>query len=231
MINKMQFIRGFVMKKLSDYDKEFCHHRLKLQQKEKSKTLKPYNTLWLIRILNGFLKITRNSVTFTIWSPTLKPAISAGESFVNSITLNVISRILKLQKEASYTRSYLSTTRYSFILGKESKYLVCTFINFHTLCMQTVNGLTRLRGCWSHIGWLPNSYELVNAGIWILKGSIELCLFDSVNRYGHVKTVSSPNHTFAWASLTKQFTSASCTYFCMLLTTTLLESAEGGECP
>ena len=35
--------------------------------------------------------------------------------------------------------------------------------------------------------------------------------------------VSSPNHTFFWASLNQQLTSTSCTYLSLLLTTTLLE--------
>ena len=58
-----------------------------------------------------------------------------------------------------------------------------------------------------------------------------LCLFlyVSVNSYGHVETVSSPNHTFSLASLTKGLTSTLCTYFGLLLTTTLLESVEGEE--
>ena len=51
----------------------------------------------------------------------------------------------------------------------------------------------------------------------------------SVNSYDHVGTVNSPNHTFfpgqAW--LSKLYLSTSCTYFRLLLTTTLLESAEG----
>ena len=40
-----------------------------------------------------------------------------------------------------------------------------------------------------------------------------LVLYVSVNRYGHVETVCSPNHTFFWSSLTEQLTSTSCTYF------------------
>ena len=40
-----------------------------------------------------------------------------------------------------------------------------------------------------------------------------LILYVSVNRYGLVETVSSPNHTFSWASLTKRLTSTLCTYF------------------
>ena len=39
------------------------------------------------------------------------------------------------------------------------------------------------------------------------------CFTSQVNSYGHCGTVSSPNHTFSWASLNKQLTSTSCTYF------------------
>ena len=34
-----------------------------------------------------------------------------------------------------------------------------------------------------------------------------------VSSYGHVEMVSSPNHTFSWASSAKGLTSTSCTYF------------------
>ena len=40
-----------------------------------------------------------------------------------------------------------------------------------------------------------------------------LLLTSQVNSYGHGGTVSSPYHTFSWACLIKQLTSASCTYF------------------
>ena len=40
-----------------------------------------------------------------------------------------------------------------------------------------------------------------------------LLLHIQVNSYGHGGTVSSPDHTFSWASLNKQLTSTSCTYF------------------
>ena len=44
--------------------------------------------------------------------------------------------------------------------------------------------------------------------------SLFVCCFTSkVNSYGHCGTVSSPNHTFSWASLNKRLTSNSCTYF------------------
>ena len=38
------------------------------------------------------------------------------------------------------------------------------------------------------------------------------CFTSQVNSYGHCGTVSSPRHTFSWASLNKQLTSTSCTY-------------------
>ena len=37
------------------------------------------------------------------------------------------------------------------------------------------------------------------------------CFTSQVNSYGHGETVSSPDHTFPWASLNKQLTSTSCT--------------------
>ena len=58
---------------------------------------------------------------------------------------------------------------------------------------------------------------------------VGLILYVSVNSYGHVETVSSPNHTFSWACVTKRLASTLCTYICLNLTTTLLESVEGGE--
>ena len=39
------------------------------------------------------------------------------------------------------------------------------------------------------------------------------CFTSQVTSYGHCGTVSSPNHTFSWASLNKQLTSTLCTYF------------------
>ena len=55
-------------------------------------------------------------------------------------------------------------------------------------------------------------------------GFVCFCCFTSqVNSYGHCGTVSSPKHTFSWAGLNKRLTSNSCTYFRLLLTTTLLE--------
>ena len=55
-----------------------------------------------------------------------------------------------------------------------------------------------------------------------------LMLYVPVNSYGHAGTVSSPNHTFYWANLTKPLTSTSCIYFCLLTDNIiLLQSAEG----
>ena len=39
------------------------------------------------------------------------------------------------------------------------------------------------------------------------------CFTSQVNSYGHGGMVSSPSHTFSWASLNKQLTSTTCTYF------------------
>ena len=40
-------------------------------------------------------------------------------------------------------------------------------------------------------------------------------LYIPVNSYDHFVTVSSPNHTFSLASLTKWLTSTSCIHFCL----------------
>ena len=44
-------------------------------------------------------------------------------------------------------------------------------------------------------------------------GEFGLILSISINRYDHVRTVSSPDHSFSLASLTKRLTSTSCIYF------------------
>ena len=48
----------------------------------------------------------------------------------------------------------------------------------------------------------------------MMSSSSFVCLFccftSQVNSYGHCGTVSSPNHTFSWASLNKRLTSNSC---------------------
>ena len=52
---------------------------------------------------------------------------------------------------------------------------------------------------------------------WFLKRLFCLfcCFMSQVNSYGHGGTVSSPNHTFSWASLNKQLTSILSTHFCL----------------
>ena len=63
----------------------------------------------------------------------------------------------------------------------------------------------------------------------VLFACLFCCFTSQVNNYGHSGTVDSPNHTFSWASLNKQLTSISCTYFRLSLTTTLLECFSGRE--
>ena len=43
--------------------------------------------------------------------------------------------------------------------------------------------------------------------------SLFCCFTSHVNSYGHCGTVSSLNHTFSWAGLSKRLTSNLCTYF------------------
>ena len=42
------------------------------------------------------------------------------------------------------------------------------------------------------------------------------CFTSHVNSYGHCRTVSSLNHTFSWAGLSKRLTSNLCAYFRLL---------------
>ena len=88
----------------------------------------------------------------------------------------------------------------------------------------------------SHQSWL---FFLVNSEIifslisltmgatldsWVCTEFCLFCCFTSqINSYGHGGTVSSPNHTFSWASLNKQLTSTSCPYFSLVTEKTLLE--------
>ena len=54
------------------------------------------------------------------------------------------------------------------------------------------------------------------------------CFTSHVNSYGHCGTVSSLNHTFSWAGLSKRLTSNLCTYFrCNWQQPFLNKSAEG----
>ena len=54
------------------------------------------------------------------------------------------------------------------------------------------------------------------------------CFTSQVNSYGHCGTVSSPNHTFSWASLNKQLTSNRAhTFACNWQQPFMNDSAEG----
>ena len=64
--------------------------------------------------------------------------------------------------------------------------------------------------------WLSTLYQSYQ--IWFC---LFCCFTSQFNSYGHCGTVSSPtfvitlipDHTYSWASLNKQLTSTSCTYF------------------
>ena len=84
--------------------------------------------------------------------------------------------------------------------------------------------------------WLSPQFMGTSTKQWkkcIAQDTTFVCLFccftSQVNIYGHGGTVSSPNHTFSWASLKKQLKSTLCTYFCLLLKKTLLEWFSGRE--
>ena len=71
--------------------------------------------------------------------------------------------------------------------------------------------LVKMPHCWksrvsAHICSLPLMCDIQ---FWVDFG---LILYVPVNSYGHVGTVSSPNHIFSSASLTKGLTSILCTY-------------------
>ena len=71
--------------------------------------------------------------------------------------------------------------------------------------------------CWSLSGSKLFAKVISRQQVTTGKEEVFVCLFccftSKVNSYGHGRTVSSPNHTFSWASLNKQLTSTSCTYF------------------
>ena len=68
-------------------------------------------------------------------------------------------------------------------------------------------------------------FALVKLGFFVC--FVALCPKSTAMVTGHGGTVSSPNHTFYRASLNKQLTSTSCTYFRLLQTTPLLERFSG----
>ena len=55
--------------------------------------------------------------------------------------------------------------------------------------------------------------RFISRGKWEAMVLFGLRFYIPVNSDGHVETVSSANHTFFWASLTKQLISTLCTYF------------------
>ena len=71
--------------------------------------------------------------------------------------------------------------------------------------------------------YLLNAIIVCFLGVFFFKKQVNTSLFIifvlmlnvPVNSYDHVETVSSPNHTFSWASLTKRLTSTLCIYFRM----------------
>ena len=127
------------------------------------------------------------------------------------------------EKQSSGTEIY----HFIEIFGNPFKYKMVNSILIVSICMGYSIRMKRV-----------NKKKMVKNKFYFLPVSpsnIALCLFIfdlsfyiPVNSYGHAETVSSPSHTFSWASLTKQLTSTLCTYFCLYMTTTLLESA-GGE--
>ena len=71
----------------------------------------------------------------------------------------------------------------------------------------------------------------------VFVGSLFVCLFccltSQVNSYGHCGTVSSPNHTFSWASLNKQFAGGGgCGWlvFFLVLLNNFAEEERGAGC-
>ena len=87
-------------------------------------------------------------------------------------------------------------------------------LNFSSLHFTVIERRSRVRAC-------PHSSERLILGDGLLTYFIHIiCLFvcfccftSHVNSYGHCGTVSSLNHTFSWAGLSKRLTSNLCTYF------------------
>ena len=68
--------------------------------------------------------------------------------------------------------------------------------------------------CHAHTGTVERSgEEILEQSVSVIVWLFVLMLTSQVNSYGHGETVSSPNHTFSWASLNKQLTSTLRTYF------------------
>ena len=110
----------------------------------------------------------------------------------------------------------------SFRIPVACKVCVLVFMSFQTLqsprlkekfaaFMWTANTLVILLGARHFVGFdMPVADT---EGVPSLFVCLFCCFTSQVYSYGHCGTVSSPNHTFSWASLNKQLTSTSCTYF------------------
>ena len=57
------------------------------------------------------------------------------------------------------------------------------------------------------------SLHFISPSMAIVYVCLFCCFMSHVNSYGHCGTVSSLNHTFSWAGLSKRLTSNLCTYF------------------
>ena len=118
-----------------------------------------------------------------------------------------------------YISFHEQSDRVSFLEGKVFQYgwIFLPFSIFTenwkvfitSILMKTAKDLEIIRGD-IHIRICKHPYHT----------SVDVCLFvcfccftSHVNSYGHCGTVSSLNHTFSWAGLSKRLTSNLCTYF------------------
>ena len=98
------------------------------------------------------------------------------------------------------------------MLQREHSAILSTFIKL-PIDMKTFV-LSYLSGCFTQVllyAWVK--VFRINSEFRFLFVCLFCCFTSQVNSYGHGGTVSSPNHTFSWASLNKQLTSTSCSYF------------------
>ena len=108
------------------------------------------------------------------------------------------------------------TTKYSnYTISNKWTYILSMFVSvLQCTKFQILNGLLTMT-----IKNLTPTFQVIDC--WLV------WFFTSQSTAMVMSTVSSPYFTFFWASFTKWLTSTSCTYFRLLLTTALLESAEG----
>ena len=104
-------------------------------------------------------------------------------------------------------REYLPTSSWD-ILHTRKRHIVADRVRTNTICPLHFGGVG-----YNHIAALHGLK--LHTCFWarVLFVCLFCCFTSQVNSYGHGATVSSPNHTFSWASLNKQLTSTSCTYF------------------